>query len=116
MHVGGAREHVIGDTGSLRFDFEDMNVLHVHDHTADAETAGFTRVLVTEPVHPYVSAWWPAGHLLGYEHSFTHQAVDLLTAIAEERDRASSSTAAVQRVLAAVGKRRQDSVWTETGA
>jgi predicted dehydrogenase len=113
------RIEINGSAGSLAFDFEDMNVLHVHDHTADAETAGFTRVLVTEPVHPYVSAWWPAGHLLGYEHSFTHQAVDLLTAIAEERDPEPSFAdgLAVQRVLAAVEQSAgKDSVWTETGA
>jgi predicted dehydrogenase len=112
------RIEINGSAGSLAFDFEDMNVLHVHDHTADAETAGFTRVLVTEPVHPYVSAWWPAGHLLGYEHSFTHQAVDLLTAIAEERDPEPSFAdgLAVQRVLAAVEQSAgKDSVWTETG-
>ena len=39
------------------------------------------KFFVTEPVHPYVAAWWPPGHLLGYEHGFTHQVVDLLTAI-----------------------------------
>jgi predicted dehydrogenase len=113
------RIEINGSAGSLAFDFEDMNVLHVHDHTADPETAGFTRVLVTEPVHPYVSAWWPAGHLLGYEHSFTHQAVDLLTAIAEGTDPEPSFAEglAIQRVLAAVEQSAsKDSVWTETGA
>ncbi|MGH8824779.1 MAG: Gfo/Idh/MocA family protein [Jiangellaceae bacterium] len=112
------RIEINGSAGSLAFDFEDMNVLQVYDHTADPETAGFTRVLVTEPVHPYVSAWWPAGHLLGYEHSFTHQAVDLLTAIAEEREPEPSFAdgLAVQRVLAAVEQSAtKESVWTEVG-
>ena len=27
---------------------------------------------------PTSGAWWPPGHLLGYEHSFTHQVVDLV--------------------------------------
>ena len=40
---------------------------------------GFRRILVTEPDHPYVAAWWPPGHGLGYEHAFTHQVVDLVT-------------------------------------
>jgi hypothetical protein len=35
--------------------------------------------------HPYVSAWWPPGQGLGYEHGFTHQVVDLVAAIAENR-------------------------------
>ena len=74
--------------------------------TANPDLAGFTRVLVLEPSHPYVGAWWPAGHVLGYEHAFTHQVVDLLTAIAEDRDPEPSFAdgLAVQRVLAAVGK------------
>jgi predicted dehydrogenase len=93
-----------------------MNVLHVYDHTEDPATAGFKRVLVTEPAHPYVGAWWPPGHLLGYEHGFTHQAVDLLTAIAEGRDPEPSFAdgLAIQRVLAAVEQSAaKDSVWTE---
>src|SRR5690606_22612148 len=72
-----------GTEGSIAFDFEDMNVLQVFSG-ADL-SAGFTRVLVTEPDHPYLSGWWPPGHLLGYEHGFTHQAVDFLTDIATDR-------------------------------
>ncbi|MPZ62276.1 MAG: gfo/Idh/MocA family oxidoreductase [Propionibacteriales bacterium] len=112
------RIEINGSDGSLAFDFEDMNVLHVFDATTDSAEAGFTRVLVTEPEHPYVSAWWPPGHLLGYEHGFTHQAVDLLTAIAEQRDPEPSFADGlqVQRVLAAVQESAaKDSVWTEVG-
>ena len=76
------RLEVNGSAGSLAFDFEDMNVLQFFDATEPAETAGFRRILVTEPEHPYVAAWWPAGHGLGYEHGFTHQVVDLVRAIA----------------------------------
>ena len=42
------------------------------------------RVQVTEARHPYAGAWWPAGHGLGYEHLFTHQAVDFVRAVAGE--------------------------------
>lgn len=76
------RLEVNGSLGSIAFDFESMNELHFHDDTEPAATAGFRRILVTEPDHPYLSAWWPAGHGLGYEHAFTHQAFDLLNAIA----------------------------------
>ncbi|WP_330475158.1 Gfo/Idh/MocA family protein [Terrabacter sp. C0L_2] len=98
------RLEVNGTDGSIAFDFEDMNVLHVFDGRAPARDAGFTRVLVTESTHPYVAAWWPPGHVLGYEHGFTHQAVDLLTAIAEGADpRPSFSDGLqVQRILSAV--------------
>ena len=72
--------------------------------SADLEKQGFTRILVTEAQHPYVSAWWPAGHMLGYEHGFSHQVVDLVTAIAEGADPHPSFAEglSVQRVLAAV--------------
>lgn len=67
-----------GSRGSLAFDLEAMNELQFYDGTDDSDIAGFRRILVTEPSHPYVGAWWPPGHLLGYEHTFAHQAVDLL--------------------------------------
>jgi predicted dehydrogenase len=93
-----------GSEGSLAFDFEDMNVLQVYAAGTPPTEAGFTRVIVTEPGHPYVEHWWPAGHGLGYEHGFTHQAADLLDAIAQGRDPEPSFAdgLAVQRVLAAV--------------
>lgn len=95
---------VSGDKGALRFDLEDLNTLWFYDRTAPEATQGFTRILVTEPQHPYVAAWWPAGHMLGYEHGFSHQVVDLVTAIAEGSDPHPSFAEglSVQRVLAAV--------------
>ena len=49
------RLEINGSEGSLAFDFESMNELQFHDHTEDAETAGFRRILVTEPTHPYLA-------------------------------------------------------------
>ncbi|WP_244931577.1 Gfo/Idh/MocA family oxidoreductase [Nocardioides sp. W7] len=104
-----------GSAGSLAFDFEDMNVLELYDADEPAETAGFRRILVTEPGHPYVDAWWPAGHGLGYEHGFTHQVVDLVTAIAEDTDPAPTFADGlqVQRVLAAVETSSDTRTWQE---
>ncbi|WP_448609543.1 Gfo/Idh/MocA family protein [Geodermatophilus sp. URMC 60] len=110
------RIEVNGSRGSLAFDFEDMNVLHFFDGDEPAATAGFRRILVTEPEHPYVGAWWPAGHGLGYEHGFTHQVVDLVTAIAkgEEPTPSFADGLQVQRVLDAVERSAAArSVWTE---
>ena len=112
----GIRIEINGSRGSLAFDFEDMNVLHYFDATEDSRIAGFRRIIVTEPEHPYVAAWWPAGHGLGYEHGFTHQVVDLVTAIAENTEPAPSFADGlqVQRVLAAVERSAADrSTWTE---
>lgn len=109
------RLEINGSAGSLAFDFEDMNVLHFFDVAQPAVEAGFRRIVVTEPEHPYVGAWWPAGHGLGYEHAFTHQAVDLVTAIAERRQPEPSFADGlrIQRVLDAVERSAADrSTWT----
>jgi predicted dehydrogenase len=98
------RLEINGSDGSLAFDFEAMNELQFHDHTEDADTAGFRRILVTEPTHPYAHAWWPPGHGLGYEHTFTHEVVDLVTAIGTGAAPSPSFADGlqVQQVLAAV--------------
>jgi len=98
------RIEVNGTTGSVAFDFEDMNVLEFYDATEPAATAGFRRILVTEGDHPYIEAWWPPGHGLGYEHGFVHQTVDLVRAIAAGQDPTPSFEDGlhVQRVLDAV--------------
>lgn len=109
------RLEINGSAGSLAFDFEDMNVLHFFDASQPAAEAGFRRIVVTEPEHAYVAAWWPAGHGLGYEHAFTHQAVDLVTAIASRRQPEPSFAdgLVVQRVLDAVERSAaDDSRWT----
>ncbi|MFF5455121.1 Gfo/Idh/MocA family protein [Streptomyces sp. NPDC012950] len=98
------RLEINGERGSLAFDLERLNELSFHDHTEPAVTAGFRRILVTEPGHPYLEGWWPPGHTLGYEHTFAHQARDLVTAIAAGTAPAPSFADGlqVQRVLAAV--------------
>ena len=110
---------VSGSTGALRFDLEDLNTLWFYDRTAPESTQGFTRILVTEAQHPYVAAWWPAGHMLGYEHGFSHQVVDLVTAISEGTDPHPSFAEglSVQRVLAAVEESSQSGAgWVRVDA
>ena len=109
---------VSGDRGALAWDLERLNELQFYDRTAPDELQGFTTILVTEPVHPYVAAWWPAGHMLGYEHGFTHQVVDLISAIHDGADPHPSFAdgLAVQRVLAAVeDSASAGSAWTDVG-
>ncbi|MFH8489256.1 Gfo/Idh/MocA family protein [Streptomyces longisporoflavus] len=104
-----------GSDGSLAFDLERLNELSFHDHTEPATSSGFRRILVTEPGHPYLEAWWPPGHGLGYEHTFVHQARDLLHAIATDAQPEPSFAAglSVQRVLAAVEESAEkNSVYT----
>jgi predicted dehydrogenase len=113
------RLEVNGSKGSLSFDFEAMNELHLYDATAPSTDAGFRRILVTEPEHPYTGAWWPAGHGLGYEHTFTHEVVDLVRDIAADRDPSPSFAdgLAVQRILEAVEQSAtSSSCWTAVPA
>jgi predicted dehydrogenase len=110
---------VSGDRGALAFDLEDLNSLRFYDRTAPEGRQGFTQILVTEAVHPYVAAWWPAGHMLGYEHGFTHQVVDLVDAIDSATDPHPSFAEglSVQRVLDAVERSSiNDSAWTGVSA
>ncbi|RSS40021.1 Gfo/Idh/MocA family protein [Streptomyces sp. WAC08241] len=109
------RLEIDGERGSLAFDLERLNELSFHDHTEPAVTAGFRRILVTEPGHPYLEGWWPPGHTLGYEHTFAHQARDLVHAVATGTAPAPSFADGlqVQRVLAAVEESaRNDAVYT----
>ena len=115
------RIEVYGARGSLAFDLERLNELEFCDNTEDSAsstgqaTAGFRRILVTEPGHPYLSAWWPPGHVLGWEHTFTHQVRDLVVAIDQGTDPEPSFADGlqVQRVLQAVtASAARDSRWT----
>lgn len=91
---------VYGSAGSLRFALESLNELHV----CLDDSPGFTRILATEAHHPYLDAWWPPGHVLGWDHTFTNQAADFLGAIAAGTEPSPSFADgfAVQQVLAAV--------------
>ncbi|GAA3320559.1 Gfo/Idh/MocA family protein [Arthrobacter ramosus] len=107
------RLEVNGTKASLAFDFEEMNVLSFYD-AAESPDAGFRRIFVTEPEHPYAGNWWPTGHGLGYEHGFTHQVVDLVTAIGagEQPSPSFADALQVQKVLAAVeGSAAESSRW-----
>ena len=73
------RFEINGSAGSLAFDLERMNELEVYRE--EGPDSGFRTVLATDPSHPFVEAWWPPGHILGYEHTFTHTVVDLLRAV-----------------------------------
>jgi predicted dehydrogenase len=98
------RMEVFGSEGSLAFDLERINELQFFDGSTDIRQQGFTRILVTEPEHPYLAAWWPQGHVIGWEHSFTHQIRDFLAAIESGTEPTPSFEEGlqVQRVLAAV--------------
>jgi len=112
------RFEISGSRGAIAFDMEAMNELQFYDATAPAGERGFTRILATEPEHPYAANWWPTGHALGYEHAFSHEVVDFVTGIVAGRDPEPSFADGlqVQRVLAAVERSAGNgSAWTACG-
>jgi len=71
-----------GDKGSIYFNFESMNELMYYDATLPRRVQGWQRILATSgPNHPYMSAWWPDGHGIGYEHTFINQTADMMNVL-----------------------------------
>lgn len=95
---------IYGSAGSLTFDLESLNELHYYDAGAPGGRQGFSRILMTEEEHPYLQAWWPTGHILGWDHTFTSQAADFLAAIGSGNEPSPSfeDGLAVQRVLSSL--------------
>jgi predicted dehydrogenase len=72
---------IYGSKGSIVFNMERMNELEFYSDDDSEESRGFRTIMVTENSHPYISHWWPPGHIIGYEHTFTHAVADFINAI-----------------------------------
>ena len=84
-HQNASSIEIAGEKGSLRFDFEDMNLLHFHDASDGPREGGWRRIMCTSAGnHPYVASWWPDAHLLGYEHGFVNMLADVLRVLGGE--------------------------------
>ncbi|MBI1368352.1 MAG: gfo/Idh/MocA family oxidoreductase [Planctomycetes bacterium] len=80
------RIEVNGEKGSIRWDFEDANLLWYYNAADDAEVAGWRRIMATDAgKHPFAHAWWPDAHILGYEHGFINCTSAILTDIAGKK-------------------------------
>jgi len=114
----GLRFEINGSKGSLLFELENMNELWFYSCEDAQERQGFRKILVTEATHPYIEAWWPPGHIIGYEHTFVHVVYDFMKALDEDRLPTPNFTDGVecQRVLEAVEKSAKEERWIEVGA
>jgi len=85
-HKNGMSFEINGSKGSVRFEFERMNELWYYSSDDPEGLQGFRLIQATEPVHPYASAWWPVGHVIGYEHTFVHELYEFVVAIAHDKE------------------------------
>ena len=118
-HTEGLAVELNGELGSVVWELGAFNELRLFDATEEPATQGFRRIQVTRAGHPYAGAWWPDGHSIGYEHTFTHEVRDLLQAIADGRDPEPTFADGlqVQEVLDAVQRSAASGAgWTEVGA
>lgn len=113
----GRKNHITleinGSGGSLAFNFEDMNRLQYYN-AADPENArGFRDILVTESTHPYAGAWWPPGHIIGYEHTFTNTFADFISAVVAGKSVQPTFRDGLEneRVLSAVSQSAAEKRW-----
>lgn len=115
--AGGHRStnsfEINGSKGSIKFDFERLNELEVYFADDAEDVQGFRRVVCTDAPHAYSDVWWPAGHTIGYEHTFTHEMVELMQAISENRQPVPNFVDGVkcQEVLEAVERSITDRRW-----
>lgn len=72
-----------GEHASLRWDLHDLNRLEMYDHADSSITRGWKSILVTDGDQPYMNKWWVPGLIIGYEHSFVHQAADFFQALSD---------------------------------
>jgi predicted dehydrogenase len=75
------RLEIFGSEGALIFNLERLNELEFYSRADEQNEQGFRTIMVTESSHPYLSAWWPPGHIIGWEHTFIHEVRDPLLAI-----------------------------------
>ncbi|MEM7381413.1 MAG: Gfo/Idh/MocA family oxidoreductase [Bacteroidota bacterium] len=78
------RIEIFGSEGSLIFNLERLNELQYFSAKDDTDKQGFRNILVTNKSHPFLKAWWPPGHILGWEHTFIHQFSELIYGIAQK--------------------------------
>jgi predicted dehydrogenase len=100
---------IYGSEGSLRFSLERLNELEVNLDS----NRGFETVIATDPDDPYISHWWPPGHVIGWEHTFVHENYEFLSAVdcGSEYHPNFQDGVAIQRILDAVERSADDGEW-----
>ncbi len=106
---------IYGSKGSLAFDFEEMNKLKFWSVQDNVRYQGFREILVTEPGHPYMDAWWPPGHLIGYQHTFVNAIHDFFDAISKGQKQSPDMAdgVEVQAIMEAIQRSTEIRSWVK---
>ncbi len=107
------RLEINGSKGSIVWNLERMNELELY--VESGPLSGFSTIDVTDAKHPYIAAWWPPGHIIGYEHSFTHTVYDFLKAVADGKSPRPDFEDGLknQRVLDAIERSSTSGQWVK---
>lgn len=111
----GNRFEINGSEGSIRFNLERLNELEYYSQKDKPGLQGWKTILVTDPPHPFLKGWWPAGHIIGWQHTFVHQVYTLMNGIATKKQPAPSFYDGLkcQAVLEAVEKSAETERWAK---
>ena len=106
-----------GEHASIRWDLHDMNRLEYFDHRDESIVRGWRSILVTDGDQPYMKRWWVPGLIVGYEHTFVHQAADFLKSLetGEPCHPTFKDALETQKVCEAVIESANSRSWKETG-
>ena len=69
---------VNGTSGTLSFDYGNLNELWYGDASESGALYGMRRIRAEHQSHPYAAQWWPIGQGVGYDASFVNQVADHL--------------------------------------
>ncbi|MBE3101981.1 MAG: Gfo/Idh/MocA family oxidoreductase, partial [Firmicutes bacterium] len=114
-HKNDMSFEINGSKGSIKFEVERINELQYFNASDEEGTQGFRVIQVTEAIHPYAYAWWPAGHVLGYEHTFVHELYEFVEAIAKDKTPSPNFNDGVKcsQVLEAVDTSIEEKQWID---
>ena len=114
----GNRFELNGSEGSIRFNLERLNEIEYFSRKDDPMYQGWKTILATDPPHPYIKGWWPAGHIIGWQHAFVHQIHNLMNGIAEGKSPTPNFYDGLecQKVLQAVEKSADTEQWVKVSS
>jgi len=107
-----------GEHASCFWDLHDLHRLQYFDHRDEGRLRGWRNVHVTDGDQPYMKHWWVPGLQIGYEHTFTHQFADFVTAAAQGKSISPSfrDGLATDKVTDAVLKSAKSRQWEHVPA